>query len=141
MMTRSVLPSAVGVNRQAGFTLIELMIVLAVAAIIMAIAVPAYNDQVRKSRRSEALTQIENLRMLQERWRSNNTTYATAAQLGGVPTNDHYVFTITPAVPTATTYTITGTAQGDQTADKSKGSSCTTLSIDQAGTKSPAACW
>ena len=65
-----------------GFTLIELMIVLAIVAILAAVAYPAYRDQVVKARRTDAKTSLEQLRLDQEKWRANNRTYGSLADLG-----------------------------------------------------------
>ena len=127
-------------RRTRGFTLIELMIVVAVVAILASIAIPSYQDQVRKSRRADALRVIGEIRMAQERWRADQPSYGSLADVGNPGAGSaHYAFTVTNN--TATTYTITATAQGGQASDKQGGTSCTPLSITQAGTKSPAACW
>jgi type IV pilus assembly protein PilE len=65
-----------------GITLIELMIAVAIVAIIAAVAFPAYSDSMRKSRRSEAFGALSNVQQLQERWRSNNATYAASLTNG-----------------------------------------------------------
>lgn len=65
-----------------GLTLIELMIAVAIVAIIAAVAFPAYNDSMRKSRRSEAFGALSNVQQLQERWRSNNAAYAASLTNG-----------------------------------------------------------
>ena len=63
----------------AGFTLIELMIVVAVVAILAAIAYPAYTDSIRKGRRAEARTALLNLLQQQERYMTQLSTYAAFA--------------------------------------------------------------
>ncbi len=66
-----------------GFTLIELMIVVGVAALLVTIALPSYQDTTRKSRRSEAVTALAQLQQAQERYRAGNTGYA--ANLADLP--------------------------------------------------------
>lgn len=58
-----------------GFSLIELMIVLLIAAILASVALPAYQNQVRKSKRAEGTAQLLQIMQLQERWKSENGTY------------------------------------------------------------------
>ena len=68
-------------RRSRGFTLIELMIVVAVIAILAAVALPAYFGSIRKSRRADAVTLISQAVQAQERWRANNPDYSS--NLGG----------------------------------------------------------
>ena len=59
----------------AGFTLIELMIVVAVVAILASIAVPAYQEQIRKSRRAQAKADMVEYAQMAERYFTVNNTY------------------------------------------------------------------
>lgn len=102
-----------------GFTLIEMMIILVIVTILVSLAIPSFRDTLRKSRRSDAMNAITDVHLAQERWRVNNTTYATLVQLGKadpMPSPDgHYNLTITGR--TAHAYNIVATAQGDQAND------------------------
>ena len=60
-------------TRPVGFTLLELMIVVAVIAILAIIAVPSYIEQVRKGKRAEAVQAIGDIQLRQERWRADCT--------------------------------------------------------------------
>lgn len=123
-----------------GFTLIELMIVVVIVGILAAIALPAYQDYVRKSRRSDALTEMLDIQLQQEKWRANNVKYAlTPSSVGAVDTS-YYEFRLFPT-PTTNTYTITATPLGAQLKDKQYGVACTSLTLNQGSEKTPAECW
>src|ERR1700728_858913 len=69
--------------RAPGFTLIELMVVVAVASILVAIAVPTYQNQIRHSRRTDAKTALLDMAVRQEKYLTLGNTYtATAANVG-----------------------------------------------------------
>lgn len=61
-----------------GFSLVELMVALAVAGIIGAIAYPAYTSQIQRSRRADAIAALTAVMQAQERYRSNVSTYASS---------------------------------------------------------------
>jgi type IV pilus assembly protein PilE len=105
--------------RTRGFNLVELVIVLALVAILVTLALPSWQDALRKSRRSDGMQAITTIHLAQERWRVNNTTYASLAQLGVanpyVSSDAHYSLTVSGT--SATGYTITAAPQGDQAND------------------------
>ncbi|MBF9171937.1 MULTISPECIES: type IV pilin protein [Xanthomonas] len=131
-----------------GFTLIELMITVAVVAILAAIAYPSYTEQIRKSRRAQAKADLMELANLAERFHTANGTFANFKLSGGGAFTQspreggsaRYLLSL-QAAPTASTFTVVATPQGDQVKDK-----CGTLSLNQAGTKTAstgttADCW
>ncbi|WP_052107793.1 type IV pilin protein [Aerolutibacter daejeonensis] len=119
-----------------GFTLIELMVVVAIVGILAAIAVPLFGDQMRKSRRTEALTTLQNQQLAMERYRVDHASFATYSLPAGLD-NGHYTFALSGT--SATGYTLEATPQGDQANDK-----CGKLSLVNAAgaiSKTPTTCW
>jgi type IV pilus assembly protein PilE len=118
--------------RDQGFTLIELMAVVVVIAILALIALPTYTDNVRRSRRADAITELNRVAQAQERWRSNNPNYnsadvssaATGLRLVGGTTvstsytlpSGHYGVSIGTTV-SPSNYMATATAAGAQAGD------------------------
>lgn len=64
------------------FTLIELMIVVAIIGILAAIAYPAYDSYIRNAQRADGMAALIEMQLAQERFRVNNPTYGTLAQIG-----------------------------------------------------------
>src|SRR5688572_2993128 len=99
-----------------GFTVIELMIVVAIVAILSAIAVPGYNDYLMRSKISEAVANLSDMRVKMEQYFLDHRTYVGACAAGTVaPLPAGRYFTYACPAPTATTYTIIATgipAQG-----------------------------
>jgi type IV pilus assembly protein PilE len=89
-----------------GFTLIELMIVVAIVAILASIAVPAYNDSITKSRRADAQGTLTSFANAMERHFTTNGTYAGAAGTSGSPTDtgDPWIFSKNSPVDGGTAY-------------------------------------
>lgn len=105
-------------QRARGFTLLELMIVVAVVAILAMIALPMFIEQLRKGKRSEAIQAISDIQLREEKWRSFTATYATAASVfgnAGAVTNFNTglkYYDITIPTNTTTGYSITATRKG-----------------------------
>lgn len=98
-------------HRSAGFTLVELMIVVAIVGILSAVALPAYKNYIIRGRIPEATANLSSAQVRMEQWFQDNRTY----QAGGTTTCGVAMplslnnFAVTCTAPTATTYTITAT--------------------------------
>jgi type IV pilus assembly protein PilE len=125
-------------NTPKGFSLIELIIVIAILGILVAIAVPQYNQYRRSSNRAEARATLVEAAQTAERFFVRNYTYVGAAGGGNIPAQSpHSLYAIDFNAPNATTFTITATPQGGQAGD----TDCSPLTINHLGAKLPAACW
>lgn len=133
------------IKKLLGFTLIEIVVSLLIVAILAAVAINSYRQQTMKGRRSDGINTVFSISLAEERYRSNNTTYGTLAQVwGGVTASPqgYYVMSITNT--SATAYTISAQAQGVQANDTENGTSCATLQLTASSgtiTKTPTACW
>ena len=101
---------------RAGFTLVELMIALAVMALLAALAWPSLQEAVQRSRRADGMSALASVMQAQERWRANNPTYqATLADLPGaqsaISADQHYDLTLVDGSVTATGYAARATAR------------------------------
>ena len=109
-------------NAKQGFTLIELMIVVAIIAILALVGYPTYLDQVRKAARKEAAGKVLDTAGRMERIRSQKFEYQAVSD----QTTDRYTITVDASDPTK--FTVTATPTGDQTSDD-----CGTMEYTNAG--------
>lgn len=96
------------------------MIVVAIVGILAAVALPAYNDYVRRGKLSEAHANLADLRVKMEQWFQDNRSYLNGAACGApMPGAAQGIkfFTFTCPGPTANTYTITATGIANQGLD------------------------
>ena len=126
-----------------GFTLIELMIVIAIIAILTSIAYPSYQDSVRKSRRAAAQADLIELSSFMERFFTENNKYHQNNAATPVAVSPPFVntafYTYSLPAKTATSFTLRATPTGAQTSDD-----CGTMSLSQTGqriTTGTAGCW
>lgn len=84
-------------RRQRGFTLIELMIGVAVTGILSSVALPSFEGQLQRSRRSDVLVAAMTVQAAQERFRSNTSAYGNLAEIGvpAISSAKHYTLQIT----------------------------------------------
>ena len=128
---------------QCGFTLIELMVVVAIVAILSAIALPSYKGYVQKGRRVDAKDALVAIQLAQEKYRGNNTAYTTTITDLGLTTSstqNYYTLAISSATGTSFTATATVNASSAQAPDATK---CPALSVNEKGfvVDATAVCW
>lgn len=110
-------------TRSLGFTLLELMIVVAIIAVLAIIAIPSYVEHIRKGKRSEAIQAIGDIQLRQERWRADNPNYGTLDQLTGSAANSTSYnaalrnYSVGISGNTSSAYVITATRKGDLASD------------------------
>ncbi len=130
----------------AGFTLIELMVVVIVVAILAAVALPSYADHVRKARRGQAKADMVEYAQMAERFHTVNNSYANFTLSGSSKTiqspreggTAQYSIVFSG---NQNTFTIKATPQGKQAKD-----TCGEMTLNQANVKTPSAsskpgCW
>ena len=138
-----------GLARVRGFTLIELMVTVAIVGMLAAVAYPSYIDYIIRSKRSAAQGYMLELSSLQQRYLLDARTYAAdlATLNSSVPSHVSSNYTVTTPLKTGTTlpgFTVTATPIGTQLA---RDTACGTLTIDEAGAKTAsgsrgvAGCW
>jgi type IV pilus assembly protein PilE len=137
-------------DKSSGFTLVELMIVVAIIAILLLLLLPAYQNQVLKAKRSLGRGELLSVMARQEQYFVNNRQYATDLSDLGYAANGYFIdeegndtgaagagviYKIQLAaapVPTATVYSLEAVPQSRQANDNN----CGTLTITHTGVKS-----
>lgn len=136
-------------NRLAGFTLIELMIVLVIVAVLAGLAWPSFTNAINRSRRSDAMSGLAEIMQAQERWRANKPSYRASLTIPDplpgartVSAGRHYDLSMVADSVSAMGYK----ARADVRAGspQSGDSDCQMLQVEMAGGNliyTPAACW
>lgn len=133
-------------NNETGFTLTELLIAMAIGAILATIAYPSYQEHVRKSYRSEAQSLLMDIASRQEKFFTENNRYAVNLSTLNFSSNTvssdtgRYTASITASTNTTFTAQAAPSSKGGQNQD-----SCATFSLNELGVHSVSGtdnrCW
>lgn len=132
-----------------GFTLIEVMIVVAIVAILSAVAYPAYQDYIVRGKIPQATNNLATLQTKMEQYFQDQRTYLNGTDCGGalkanMPSNSYFTFTC--AAADSTHYTLTATGAGQMagftyTVDQDGNRATTIGSPAPSGWTSNTTCW
>ena len=133
-----------GTRKPTGFTLIEVLITVAIVAILTTVALPSYRDHLRTSRRGEAQAFLMAVAAREQQFLMDTRAYANSVATVAIPIPANvgaaYDIAIAAAIGPPPTFSVSATpkASTDQLLEK-----CGTLTIDQTGTKTAAlgSCW
>ncbi len=123
-----------------GFSLIELMVAVAIVGVLAAVAYPSYQSHTVTTRRAAAKGCLLELAQFMERYYTTQMSYAGASLPSTqcrIELADYYTFAF-DGTPSETVFTLKAEAQGVQAA---KDAACTPLKIKHTGEKTPSECW
>ena len=138
---RSSFVSSKGAARASGFTMIDILIAIAIVGILASIAWPAYTSAVRKGNRSAAEAHLSDIAQREQQYLLDQRSFAPDLATLGVVTPDtvvpHYTISIVVSGGPPPSFTATATPVGSQAADLSGQA----LTITNTGAKGPSGAW
>ena len=127
-------------SEQQGFTLIELMVVVVIVAVLLAVALPAYQKQVIRGKRAAAQSEMLAIANIQEQYLLSNRAYMDTSLLSSIgyaldpDVSKNYTMSIVLGTQTVPSYDLTFTPFGPQASDGA-------LTLDEQGVGTPASKW
>jgi len=106
-------------RRNAGFTLIETLVTVAIAGVLSSVAYPSLEGQVMRARRTDALVALLQAQLAQERFRANNASYGSLAEAGVRPTSPAGHYRIAVVASDAAGFELLASAVAGQARDTS----------------------
>lgn len=117
--------------RRAGFTLLDVLIAVAIVAILASLALPNFREALQRGRRVDAITSLLDVQVAQERWRANHPAYASLTELGwteSASTEGYYRLRVVQVSAGSFVATAQPQSDGPQQDDE-----CGVFAIDQRG--------
>ena len=105
-------------RRQTGFTFVELLAAMSVAGVLSGLAWPSFQGALQKTRRADALVALTAAQAAQERWRFNQRSYGSLAQIGVAATTGGGHYTLAVLEAEADRYVLQAAAVGAQVGDR-----------------------
>lgn len=105
------------ISRSSGFTLIEMLVTLAIASVLSLVALPSFQGQLQRVRRSDALVAMVQIELAQSRWRANGPSYGSLADLGVRRLSGSGYYRLQLDSESADGYRVVATALGAQAGD------------------------
>jgi type IV pilus assembly protein PilE len=127
----------------AGFSMIELLVTMAIVGIIASVAYPSYMESVRKARRSDATTTLLDIQLAQEKYRANNPSYTTSLSNLGFSGTDSWegYYTLSVASASGTAFSASATPKSGSAQEDDDCSFTITQNGPDVSTSTKRSCW